>query len=105
MRVKNLLVLGTLILLIQCAQKTASDYTIEAPFASKAPVIDGKSDDLIWQQAKPITLKENRTGKEVKEPGLQTHVKACYDDSTLYFLTPTKPVVKKVVQRYSEYRL
>lgn len=86
MRLKNLLIIGTLGLFIQCAEKMPSDYIIEATFASKAPVIDGRGNDPIWQQAKPIALKENRYGKEVRESGLQTHVKACYDDSTLYFL-------------------
>ena len=86
MRLKSLMILGALLLFMQCAEKKGVEYTIEASFASKAPVIDGKSDDLIWQQAKPIALKENRSGKEVLEPGLQTHVKTCYDDSTLYFL-------------------
>ena len=86
MRLKNLLILGTLILLMQCAEKTTSDYTIEAIFASESPVIDGKDDDSIWQQVTPIALKENHSGNEVRESGLQTHVKACYDDNTLYFL-------------------
>ncbi|GAB3007443.1 hypothetical protein GCM10027284_26930 [Cyclobacterium sediminis] len=48
--------------------------------------IDGRANEPIWKQAKPITLKNNRTGKEVQESALQTHVKACYDDTNLYFL-------------------
>ncbi|WP_339923158.1 carbohydrate-binding family 9-like protein [uncultured Cyclobacterium sp.] len=86
MRLKNLLILSVLLLLIQCTEKTSSDYTIEASFASTAPEIDGKANDPIWQQAKPIALKNNRTGMEVQEAELQTHVKAGYDNNTLYFL-------------------
>lgn len=86
MRPKNLLILGTLFLLMQCAEKKSSDYKIEAIFTSKSPIIDGKDNDAIWQQLTPIVLIENRSGNEVQESGLQTHVKACYDDRTLYFL-------------------
>ena len=86
MRLKNLLILSVLLLLIQCTEKTSSDYTIEASFASTAPEIDGKANDPIWQQAKPIALKNNRTGMEIQEAELQTHVKAGYDNNSLYFL-------------------
>ena len=63
---KNLLILGTVLLLIKCGENKPSDYTMEAAFTNCAPIIDG-------------------TGNEVKESGLQTHVKACYDASSLYF--------------------
>lgn len=85
MRPKNILILGTLFLLMQCAENKPSDYKIEAIFTSGSPIIDGTENDSIWQQIIPAVLKENSSGNEVLESGLQTHVKACYDDSTLYF--------------------
>jgi len=85
MRPKNLLLLGTLFLLMQCAEKKSTDYTIEAIFTSESPIIDGIENDSIWQQIIPVVLKDNRSGNEVRESELQTYVKACYDDSTLYF--------------------
>ncbi len=85
MKPKNLLIIGTLFLLMQCAENKPSEYTIEAKFTSESPIIDGLENDLIWQQITPVVLKENRAGNDVQESGLQTHVKTCYDDSTLYF--------------------
>tara|TARA_R110002124_G_scaffold274641_3_gene444613 strand:- start:5968 stop:6699 length:732 start_codon:yes stop_codon:yes gene_type:complete len=90
MPLKYLLIPATFALFTHCAEKSTSDYTIEASFASTAPEIDGKANDPIWQQAKPIRLKNNRTGKEVQESALQTHVKASYDDKNLYFLFECK---------------
>lgn len=85
MKINVLLITILLPLLIQCTGKTTSPI-IEASFTSNAMVMDGKANEPIWRQAKPITLKNNRTGKEVQESALQTHVKACYDDTNLYFL-------------------
>lgn len=85
MRPKNLLLLGTLLLLTQCAENKPTEYEIEAIFTSGSPIIDGIENDSIWQQIIPAVLKENSSGNEAQESGLQTHVKACYDDSTLYF--------------------
>lgn len=85
MRPKNLLIIGTLFLLMQCAENKPSDYKIEASFTSGSPIIDGIENDSIWQQIIPAVLKENRSGNETRKSGLQTHIKACYDDSTLYF--------------------
>ena len=82
---KNLLLLGTIFLLMQCAENKPSDDKIEAIYASESPIIDGIENDSIWQQIIPAVLKENRSGNEVRKLGRQTHVKACYDDSTLYF--------------------
>ena len=85
MKPKNLLIMGTLFLCMQCAENEPSDYAIEAIFTSESPIIDGLENDLIWQQISPVMLKENRAGNEVLESGLQTQVKTCYDDNTLYF--------------------
>ena len=90
MRTKELLIFGTLLLLMQCTEKQASDYTIEAVFTSESPTIDGKESEAIWQKASPILLKNNRSGEKVQEEELQTQVKACYDDNTLYFLFECK---------------
>lgn len=82
---KNLLIIGALFLLVQCAENKPSDDTIEAIFTAESPIIDGLENDLIWQQITPVVLKENRSGNEVLESRLKTHFKACYDDSNLYF--------------------
>jgi len=86
MKTKILLTLCSSLLLMQCAEKTANDYTIEAVFTSESPSIDGKDNEAIWQQAPPILLKNNRSGEKVQEEKLQTQVKACYDKTNLYFL-------------------
>ena len=85
MRPKSLLILGILFLLIQCADNNTSDYTIEAIHTPASPVIDGVENDPIWQRITPVVLKENGSGNEVQESEPYTYVKACYDDSTLYF--------------------
>lgn len=83
---KNLLILGTPFLFIQCSKSNPSNYNIEVISTTQSPIIDGIENDAIWQQITPIVLKENSSGNEVQERGLQTQVKACYDDSNLYFL-------------------
>lgn len=90
MKTKKILILGTLMLLMQCAEKQISDHTIEAIFSSESLTIDGKDDEAIWQQATPVYLIENRSGNKVEKSALQTLVKACYDNSTLYFLFQCK---------------
>ena len=90
MRTKELLIFGALLLLMHCTEKQASDYTIEAVFTSESPTIDGKENEGIWQKASPILLKNNRSGEKVQEEALQTQVKACYDNNTLYFLFECK---------------
>lgn len=85
MRPKNLLILISIFMLMQCAKNKPSDYKIEAIYTSKSPVIDGTENDSIWQQVIPIVLKDNRSENEAPESELQTYVKACYDDNTLYF--------------------
>jgi hypothetical protein len=81
---KNLFILGTLFLLMQSAEHKSTD-TIEAIFTSVSPVIDGIENDPIWQQIILMVFKENRSGNETQKSELQTHIKACYDDNTLYF--------------------
>jgi hypothetical protein len=70
---------------MQCTVDKSSDYKIEAIHTSVSPIIDGNENDAIWQQITPIVLKDNRFGNEAQELELQTYVKACYDNSNLYF--------------------
>jgi hypothetical protein len=90
MKTKKLLTLGTLLLLMSCTKKQTSEHTIEAIFTSESPTIDGVEDEAIWQQVTPVFLRENGSGNKVEKSALQTLVKACYDDSTLYFLFECK---------------
>ena len=85
MRRKQIVMLSTLFLLMQCAVDTSAAYTIEAIHTSVSPIIDGNENDAIWQKISPIMLKDNGLGIEAKKVALQTYVKACYDDSNLYF--------------------
>ena len=77
------MILG-LMFLMQCADNSGHDYQIEAVNTKTSPVIDGNLDEPVWQRAKQVMLKENRSGNAVSDPGLTTHIMACYDDSTLY---------------------
>jgi cellulose/xylan binding protein with CBM9 domain len=72
------------IFLLGCMVNPNMEYQIEANYAAVPPIIDGNLDDVVWGLAKPITLKQNRTGTTVTNPQLMTNVKACYDDDNLY---------------------
>ena len=72
------------ILILGCTGNISNEYQIEAAHISKPPVIDGNPDDAPWQLAKPIYLKDNRSGNPVNDPKLMTQVMACYDDDNLY---------------------
>ena len=74
--VQLIVILGGL-LLLGCADNVTNAYQIEAAYISKPPLIDGNPDDPIWQLAKPIYLKDNRTGNKVNDPDLMTQVMAC----------------------------
>ena len=67
-----------------CTDTSDQSYTIQSMRVVQPPVIDGRFDDPVWQQAKPVWLRENRTGVEVSDKRLTTQVMTCYDDSTLY---------------------
>lgn len=82
---KIVFVVGTLLFLLQCTGKIKNDYQIEAIYSSQPLIIDGNLNESIWKSAKLIMLKENRSENDVLDPKLQTQVKACYDDSTVYF--------------------
>jgi len=70
---------------MQCTNDVQSENKIFAEYSVLPLTIDGNPDESVWQQAKPIVLKENRSGNDVLDSQIQTLVKACYDDSSLYF--------------------
>lgn len=71
-------------LLAQCAHQRGSDYTLTAARVRTTPVIDGLLDEVAWQEARPVVLRNNRTGEVVAEQAVTTRAMACHDDSTLY---------------------
>jgi hypothetical protein len=81
---KSILLFGTFLFLMQCADNEGYEYQIESIYISIPPLIDGNLDDPLWQLARPVVLKENRSGNNVNDPRITTHVMTCYDDSTLY---------------------
>jgi len=83
--VKTIFVLIAFLILFACERNKQEEFKIEAIYVSTAPLIDGIQDPL-WQKTKPIVLKENQSGKSVTNLQLITEVKACYNDSNLYFL-------------------
>jgi len=83
---KIILVISLSLLLMQCTSNIKNVNQVEAIYTAQPLTIDGIPSDSIWQQAKPIVLKENRSGNDVLDSQLQTQVMACYDDSTLYFV-------------------
>ncbi|MFI5208154.1 MAG: DUF5916 domain-containing protein [Gemmatimonadales bacterium] len=52
--------------------------------ATQAPVIDGRDDDPIWQQATPITDFREWQPTEGKAPRFATEAKVAYDAANLY---------------------
>lgn len=82
--IKNVFLFVSFLFLIQCTADVEEEYEIEAIYTSKLIKIDGDLDDKAWQLAKPVVLKENRSGNIVSDSRLMTSVMTCYDDSTLY---------------------
>ena len=80
---KIILLFGTFLFLMQCADNVRHEYQIEVIYTSIPQLIDGNLDDP-WQLARPVMLKENHSGNNVNDPRLTTHAMTCYDDSTLY---------------------
>jgi hypothetical protein len=52
--------------------------------ADRAPVIDGKDDDAIWDDAPPITAFRQWQPTEGKEPRFRTEAKIAYDAASLF---------------------
>jgi len=81
---KNIILFG-IILLLQCTNNSEQVKHIDALYTARSLTIDGVLREPPWELASPVLLKENRSGKDVSDHSLQTTVKTCYDDSTLYF--------------------
>ena len=65
------------------ASRRASGVAVRAV---KAPVIDGRDDDLVWKSAMPMTDFRQFDPGEDLEPSFRTEVRAAYDDHFLYVL-------------------
>lgn len=81
----KIILIVSFLFLFQFVSCNKQKYKIEAVYTSQKITIDGKPDESIWEFAKQISLKENRSGNDVLDPDLQTQVMACYDDSSLFF--------------------
>lgn len=69
---------------ILCAQQTGTDYSIKAFRTQTSLCIDGSLDEMAWQSAAPVWLRNNRSGEAVQDTLVTTRVMTCHDDSTLY---------------------
>src|SRR5204862_4265045 len=66
------------------ADPPAQPKSITATRAQQPPVIDGRDDDAVWRDAKPITEFQERRPSEGGEPKLPTEAKVAYDAGNLY---------------------
>jgi hypothetical protein len=55
-----------------------------AVHATRAPIIDGRDNDPVWQEARPITQFTEWQPTEGKQPRFKTEAKVAYDASNLY---------------------
>ena len=60
--------------------------SVTAAHATQAPVIDGRDDDAVWRDAKPITEFQEWRPSEGGAPKLPTQAKVAYDAGNLYVL-------------------
>jgi hypothetical protein len=58
--------------------------SVNAARATQGPVIDGRDDDGVWREAKPITEFQEWRPSEGGEPKLPTEAKVAYDAGNLY---------------------
>jgi len=58
--------------------------SVTAAHATQAPVIDGRDDDAVWRDAKPITEFQEWRPSEGGAPKLPTQAKVAYDAGNLY---------------------
>lgn len=103
MRMKNNIFFWGIFILFPWFHSAQSTKTLQAVRTDKAPVIDGKKDE-VWNQA------EMATGFVMMEPGqgqpepelYKTTVRLLYDDAALYILAEMKvPDVKQIVREFS----
>jgi len=71
-------------LLILCARQHGTGPVITAVRTSVSLRIDGVLEETVWNQARPVMLRENRSGTAVTDSSVATRVFTCHDDSTLY---------------------
>jgi hypothetical protein len=82
---KIIVIAGIFFLMIQCTGNTENQNHIDAVYITHPVTIDGVLREPSWELISPIILKENHSGNTVSDPRVKTRVKACYDDSTVYF--------------------
>jgi len=66
------------------ASARAPAKSVTATRAQQPPVIDGRDDDAVWRDAKPITEFQEWRPSEGGEPKLPTEAKVAYDAGNLY---------------------
>ncbi len=78
--------------------------TVAAHRAAEPPVIDGRLDDAVWQQASFVEDLHIVVSSEFTEPGQRSRVYVAFDDDNLYFAarfwdTDPGQIVAKVLTR------
>ena len=58
--------------------------SVAATRAAQSPVIDGRDDDVVWHEARPITGFQEWRPSEGGPPKLPTEAKVAYDAANLY---------------------
>jgi hypothetical protein len=80
-----------------------TDTSATAVRAAKAPTIDGKDDDEVWQTTPPISAFKQWRPNEDKPPRYKTEAKIAYDASNLYVFVrafdPHPDSIKKLLER------
>jgi hypothetical protein len=71
-------------LMMHCSGAEQMVPSVVALRAEISPVIDGRLDEPVWQQTRPVRLKNNRLKDEVIDNRLATEVRTCYDDTAIY---------------------
>ncbi len=66
------------------ARSPAGPKSVTATRAAQPPIIDGRDDDAVWREAKPITEFEEWRPTEGGTPKLPTEAKVAYDAGNLY---------------------
>jgi len=68
-----------------CDQKnTGPDYTYVAVKSKQGINIDGILDETIWSKVETVTLRNNKTGKQVRDSTIMTWAACCYDRQNFY---------------------
>ncbi|HWC74921.1 MAG TPA: sugar-binding protein, partial [Gemmatimonadales bacterium] len=69
---------------VPAAPVAAIPRSVSATRAAHEPVIDGKDDDAVWREARPITQFQEWRPSEGGKPLLPTELKIAYDAANLY---------------------